>query len=428
MEVSVSDLQLTSEHIVCCTEETLCLRCNRHLNPGSFVRKMEDGDICLNCLDMESCVFVGVNKLSTLRRTPHPDEIAAKVLRWNPKQKIWCEYGILMAPGTKPGGTGVSLALVIGIALMILAFVGIVNFPSSKPIESASLDNGIKEKVEISVAKDQVIERKTANKETEVSEPEKNPPHSMPKIAEKEMVVDKALAEENKPEHGDDSNDDGKAEENDIDVKLQRIAYFNALIEQDMGLPVNLSRFTPFSVESLRNACEESDGGGEECLLMGRVYVRALGVSKNYVEARRYYKRGCELGAGLACHFLGVLWAHGNGGLMSMQTALDYYNRGCQLNNPLACYNSGHIYKNSMEPPRYSKAAINYRKGCDLEFSLPCYSLALMYGYGIWVRQDFEEAKSLFESACRYGNRKSCILADRIRFHPNFDFESIFDD
>ena len=90
------------------------------------------------------------------------------------------------------------------------------------------------------------------------------------------------------------------------------------------------------------------------CTTLGHIYhtgkahytgYSTYEVKKDYVKAKKYYTKACELSDGLGCYFLGYIYERGEGFKKDNIKALEYYTKACKecdfrcTNHPV-CSNS----------------------------------------------------------------------------------------
>ncbi len=88
-------------------------------------------------------------------------------------------------------------------------------------------------------------------------------------------------------------------------------------------------------------ACELKDGGG--CGALGDLYDD---VEKNLIKAAQLYTKACELKEGLGCKRLGSLYYHGRGVEKNLTKATQYFSKACDLKYGRGCNDLGELYYN----------------------------------------------------------------------------------
>ncbi|GAA8404804.1 hypothetical protein HpDR45_08800 [Helicobacter pylori] len=95
--------------------------------------------------------------------------------------------------------------------------------------------------------------------------------------------------------------------------------------------------------------------------------------AKDYIQAKKYFEKACDLKYGGGCGNLGVLYQNGQG-----------------------------VEKD------LTKAAYFYSKACDLKEGLGCFNLGVLYYNGDGVKRDSKKADQYFSKACKLGNQEAC--------------------
>ncbi len=79
-------------------------------------------------------------------------------------------------------------------------------------------------------------------------------------------------------------------------------------------------------------ACDLKYGGG--CGALGDLYDD---VEKNLIKAAQLYTKACDLNNGRGCNNLGVLYEYGQGVEKDLIKAAYFYSKACKLGEQLAC-------------------------------------------------------------------------------------------
>ncbi|WRA32740.1 sel1 repeat family protein [Helicobacter pylori] len=95
--------------------------------------------------------------------------------------------------------------------------------------------------------------------------------------------------------------------------------------------------------------------------------------AKDYIQARKYFEKACDLKYGGGCGALGDLYDDGKG-----------------------------VEKNLI------KAAYFYSKACDLKEGMGCGNLGVLYYNGDGVKRDSKKADQYFSKACKLGVKEAC--------------------
>lgn len=66
------------------------------------------------------------------------------------------------------------------------------------------------------------------------------------------------------------------------------------------------------------------------CHNVGHIYDNGLGVQKNYLEAMKYYKKGCTLGYSHSCYNVGIMYREGQGVYKNEEQSRHYFELSCK--------------------------------------------------------------------------------------------------
>ncbi|MGN8502700.1 tetratricopeptide repeat protein [Helicobacter pylori] len=92
--------------------------------------------------------------------------------------------------------------------------------------------------------------------------------------------------------------------------------------------------------------------------------------AKDYIQAKKYFEKACDLKYGGGCGALGDLYDDVEKDLI--------------------------------------KAAYFYSKACDLKEGMGCGNLGVLYYNGDGVKRDSKKADQYFSKACKLGNQEAC--------------------
>ncbi|MGN8473252.1 tetratricopeptide repeat protein [Helicobacter pylori] len=99
--------------------------------------------------------------------------------------------------------------------------------------------------------------------------------------------------------------------------------------------------------------------------------------AKDYIQAKKYFEKACDLKYGGGCGALGDLYDD--------------------------------VEKNLI------KAAQLYTKACDLKEGMGCGNLGVLYYNGDGVKRDSKKAAQYFSKACKLGFQKTCEILKELR-------------
>ena len=152
---------------------------------------------------------------------------------------------------------------------------------------------------------------------------------------------------------------------------------------------------------------------------LGECYYNGLGVNCNYEKAVQLFKKAVELGNSDAMNNLGIAYRDGRGISPNMNKAFELFKKSAELGNSNAMNNLGvRYYKGEGTAKNYKLAFEWFRKSAELGNDkatnniVICYSqvkklldkktiidIGNCYFYGRGVKQNFEKAVELYQSA-----------------------------
>lgn len=147
--------------------------------------------------------------------------------------------------------------------------------------------------------------------------------------------------------------------------------YATRLRIQDMLYP---SEQNPPELTKLKKACLLNDSAA--CVKIGIKYYQGYdNLKQNYSEARKYFKKACELKNGLGCRGVASTYIDNRGWKAKVNRAeVDKYNhKACDLNDPTACYILGLKYMEGSRITKDESEAMRYfKKACNLNLGWAC--------------------------------------------------------
>jgi TPR repeat protein len=191
--------------------------------------------------------------------------------------------------------------------------------------------------------------------------------------------------------------------------------------------------------ESLRDLAEKGQPRAQTDL--GLLYVKGIGVEKDYAAALQWFQRAADQGAPRALFFTGLMYERGYGVERNYATALDWYRRSAAKNfapaevavarfyahglsvehdpaqriewllraanrgSPQAQYILGNIYRIGEDAPQdFATAAQWYQRAAAQEFVPAELQLGVMYERGNGVPRDYAQALRLLQHAADRGS------------------------
>jgi TPR repeat protein len=164
------------------------------------------------------------------------------------------------------------------------------------------------------------------------------------------------------------------------------------------------------SVVTMVTLCE-THKLGRACSNAAHAYENPgfAGLSANYTLSAEYYRKGCDLGDGVACNNLANQYISGRGVELSEHAGADLLERACGLDYGKSCFRIAIITQRGiLRPDNPAKVAELMRKGCDLDDTASCHDLGYLYMDGKGVEKDVQTARDLFARTCEQGLPRGC--------------------
>jgi len=153
--------------------------------------------------------------------------------------------------------------------------------------------------------------------------------------------------------------------------------------------------------------------GGQRELEQGEKYFKGQGVSRDYAEALRWYRKAADLGNAAACGRIGVMYYTGDGVRQDYDEALRWLRKSAELGSPEAAGTVGWMYEHGTGVrENYAEAAKWYRIAAEKGHEPSRINLGYMYESGIGVQRDTAEAMKWYRLAAEQG---SPYAKDRLR-------------
>jgi hypothetical protein len=181
----------------------------------------------------------------------------------------------------------------------------------------------------------------------------------------------------------------------------------NAKAAADRGMSFYSQKDYQHALPAFQEACTASDGSS--CRLIGFLYFRGLGVTRDFSRSAEYFKKGCDLGDLGGCNNLGALYENGQGVKLDDAKALALYRQACNGGVFGACNNLATRYESAHGVQRdYNEAFSLFKRACDGKEWQACDGLGDMYRLGHSVPVNLERARQLYDTACKGGNDDGC--------------------
>lgn len=157
------------------------------------------------------------------------------------------------------------------------------------------------------------------------------------------------------------------------------------------------------AVKWFRKAAEQGHAGGQ-CNL-GDMYEAGHGVSQNYEEAVKWYRKAAEQGDARGQCNLGDMYILRGNGIEDHQKAMKWYRTAAEQGDAEGQYMLGAMYSNDkMISQNYGEAVKWIRKAAEQGLAMAQCHLGEMYEIGIGVPQNIEKAIELYYRAAQQGD------------------------
>lgn len=145
---------------------------------------------------------------------------------------------------------------------------------------------------------------------------------------------------------------------------------------------------------------------GEASMLLGRIYLRGAGpVEKDPAEARKWFQNAFRVGHVAAAKAVGDLFYLGVEGRPDMKAAFDWYGRGARFGHAPSQFAMARMYETGEAGKiDLKKAAAWYNEAAKIDFPPALYALGYAYDKGIGVARDPARAVSLYKTAAIKGD------------------------
>ncbi len=153
----------------------------------------------------------------------------------------------------------------------------------------------------------------------------------------------------------------------------------------------------------LQPLAEEGDPVAQDRL--GVLYDKGWGVSQDYGQALKWYRRAAEQHYSLAERNLGHMYEEGHGVAQNYGEAVNWYRRAAEQRLIPAYHNLGYMYEQGRGVPQdYAEAVKWYRRAAEQNFPPAEFSLGLMYAEGHGVPRNDREAAKWYGYAAENGD------------------------
>ncbi len=167
------------------------------------------------------------------------------------------------------------------------------------------------------------------------------------------------------------------------------------------------------AVRWYRKSAEQ--GNADAQLELGVKYEYGPGVSQDYSEAVRWTRKSAEQGHALAQFNLGYMYENGNGVSQDYSEALRWYRKSAEQGQAQAQNNLGYMYqKGRGVSQEYSEAVHWYRKSAEQGYARAQFYLGCMYEKGRGVSKDYSEAVRWYRRSAQQGDESARVALKRL--------------
>ena len=139
---------------------------------------------------------------------------------------------------------------------------------------------------------------------------------------------------------------------------------------------------------------------------LGYCYDNGQGVSQNHTEAAKWYRKAAEQGYDAAQYNLGCCYEDGKGVTKNLAEAVRWYRKAAEQGDDAAQNSLGYCYFNGDGVPQNStEAAKWFRKAAEQGYAAAQYNLGFCYNNGEGVAENYAEAVKWFRKAAKQGNK-----------------------
>lgn len=169
-------------------------------------------------------------------------------------------------------------------------------------------------------------------------------------------------------------------------------------VAEDGSLPIQIGSRT------LRTAALA--GKAEAQYEVGARYAEGRGVTQNYTEAAKWFRKAADQGVIPAAYRLGSLYEKGQGLQKDTQEARKLYTLAADRGNAKAMHNLAVLFAEGMDgKPDYRNAEHWFRKAADRGIADSQYNLGILHARGLTGQQNLAESYKWFALAAQQGDQ-----------------------
>jgi hypothetical protein len=152
------------------------------------------------------------------------------------------------------------------------------------------------------------------------------------------------------------------------------------------------------AVKWYRKSAEQGNANGQNEL--GLMYDKGNGVAQDYEKAMKWYRKSAEQGLALGQYNLGILYAKGKGVSQDYEEAVKWFRKSARQGDANGQASLGYMYENGNSVTRdYDEAVKWYRKSAKQGLARGQYNLGNMYQNGNGVPKEISTAIRLYREA-----------------------------
>lgn len=156
-------------------------------------------------------------------------------------------------------------------------------------------------------------------------------------------------------------------------------------------------------------------GQAESCLVLGVMYARGIGVTRDDDRATSLYRRACDGGDPEGCAALGSCAQRGSGIPVDLDLAASLYTRACNAGLGAGCTDLGVLYADGKGPPGSDAQVFDlWKRGCNGGDGTGCWLLGKVYEAGLIKSRSVDTWLALYKRACQGGEQRGCEAYERL--------------
>lgn len=149
---------------------------------------------------------------------------------------------------------------------------------------------------------------------------------------------------------------------------------------------------------------QSGPGDPEVKTKIGYLYEKGLGVSQDYQEAVKWYRKAAALGNVVAENNIGNLYIEGHGVPRDYQKAMEWLLKAASQGDTPAETNIGALYTDGRGVHQdYREAMKWFQKAAKKENAKAEYNIGAFYNNGQGVSKDYQKAMKWYEKALKHG-------------------------